>query len=79
MKLADELSNTGQAGCKTVTVEFKGIYHLTAMGTDAVIRERKKSALEGDMELDAIKQDAVKKGMDPEIVNWKCASIDAEI
>lgn len=79
MKLMDEFSTAGQTAFKTTTKGLKGAYHLTAMGTDAVIRERKKSALNGKMELQEIVNEAVTKGLDEDIAWSTCAEIDAEI
>jgi hypothetical protein len=49
------------------------------MGTDAIIRERKKSALTGRMDLQEIVNEAVAKGMEEDVAWSTCAEIDAEI
>ena len=78
-KLYDEFSEAGQIAFKTTGKGLKGIYHLTSMGTDKVIGERKKQVLENEMELQEIVSNAVAKGMDEDIAWSKCAAIDAEI
>ena len=79
MKLMDEFSTAGQAAFNTTTVVIKGGYHAASMGTDAIIRERKKSALNGEMELQDIVNEAVKQGMDEDVASSTCAAIEAEI
>jgi len=79
MKLMDEFSTAGKAGFKSTTVVIKGCYHAASMGTDAIIRERKKSALNGEMELQDIVNEAVKQGMDEDVAWSTCAAIEAEI
>jgi len=79
MKLMDEFSTAGQAAFKTTTVVIKGGYHAASMGTDAIIRERKKSALTGRMDLQEIVNEAVAKGMEEDVAWSTCAEIDAEI
>ena len=79
MKLMDEFSTAGQAAFKTTTVVIKGGYHAASIVTDAIIRERKKSALNGEMELQDIVNEAVKQGMDDDVAWATCAAIEAEI
>ena len=45
MQILDSLSHTGVRACGVTTKVLDGAYHLTSMGTDAIIVERKIQAL----------------------------------
>ncbi len=75
MQILDSLSHTGVRACGVTTKGLDGLYHLTSMGTDAIIVERKIQALRNIGRTERV---IVESDLDNDIARAKCAEIDAE-
>ena len=78
MQLIDSASHTGVRALGMLTKGLDGGYHLTAMGTDAIINERIEQHLRNIAKREESKRTAVAGGMDPDVVDAEIASIMAE-
>ena len=78
MQLIDSASHTGVRALGMLTKGLDGGYHLTAMGTDAIINERIEQHLRNITKREESIATAVAGGMDPDVARAEVASIMAE-
>ena len=78
MQILDSLSHTGVRACGMLTKGLDGGYHLTAMGTDAIINERIEQHLRNITKREESIATAVTGGMDIDVARAEVASIMAE-
>ena len=75
MQVLDSGSHVIERGCDVTVKVFDGAYHLAAMGTDAIIVERKLQALRNIGRTATVKSES---NVDDDVCEAVFAGIDAE-
>ena len=75
MQVLDSGSHVVVRACDVTVKGFDGLYHLTAMGTDAIIVERKLQALRNIGRTADVKRES---NIDDDVCDAIFAGIDAE-